>query len=362
MKNQATVLFLESSKNMGGQEWQLLQQMQALQEHDYRCILLCRPESRIIGEASSRGLPTVALPFRNSAHLPTIAGIRRTIRQYRPSACICHSGHDSNNLSLAVLWMRPRPKIIRSRTYYVTEKKKTFQSLLPVDIVMVPSRFMQQRIQQQYPDRPVQTVYPGIDFSRLDSQKNDGLPNSLENWLSQRPDHHILIQVGMLRTEKGHSTALHAIAGLLRQRQDISYIIAGTGENHTSITQEINRLGLQEHIWMGELKPVAPALQRASLLLMPSSKEPLGMAQIEALGLGIPVIVSNADGIPETVQHQQTGLVVDGYDPDSWQQAILYALEHYPLMQQYAAEGQKTVRQKFSIAANTEQLIRLITS
>lgn len=362
MAGTPTVLFLESSKNMGGQEWQLLQQMQALQAQGYRCILLCRPDSRIIEEASSRNLQIVALPFRNSAHLPTISGIRRIIRQYGPAACICHSGHDSNNLSLAVWFMRRRPKIIRSRTYYTHSKKKTLQSLLPMDIVMVPSRFMQKHIQAQYQSKPVETVYPGIDFNRLDQQKNDALPESLQNWLAQRTNHHVLIQIGMLRAEKGHTIALHAIAALLKERENISYIIAGKGEMQAQIEQKIIELGLQDHVWMGELKSVAPALCRSELLLMPSLKEPLGMAQIEALCLGVPVIVSNADGIPETVQHQKTGLIVDKPDPQAWYESIRYALDHYPLMHEYAAEGQKTVREMFSIEANTKQLIQLIST
>lgn len=355
-------MFLESSKNMGGQEWQLLQQMQALQQKGLRCFLLCRPDSLIIHEAQSRGLHTIALRFRNSAHLPTIKGICRAIRLYNPAACICHSGHDSNNLSLAVMLMRKRPKIIRSRTYYSDIKKKTLQSVLPMDTVMVPSRFMQQKIQKQYPDKPVLTVYPGIDFERLDQQKHDTLPDNLQNWLAQRRDHDILIQVGMLRAEKGHSIVLNALSALLKERSNISYIIAGAGENENLIKQKINELNLQNHVWAGKLKSVAPALKHAKLLLMPSLKEPLGMAQIEALGLGVPVIVSNRGGIPETVQHRQTGLVVNNLSDSTWLETIRYALDHYPLMQEYAGKGQKAVRETFSIESNTRKLIELIYS
>lgn len=347
---------------MGGQEWQLLQQMQALRQENYRCILLCRPDSRIFEEAAHRKLQTVALGFRNSAHLPTVMGIRRAIARYNPSACLCHSGHDANNLSLAVMLMRNRPKIIRSRTYYADSKKKTLQSVLPMDAVIVPSRFMQRHIQAQYPSKPVLTVYPGIDFDRLEQQKNRPLPDSLKNWLAQRSGHDIFIQVGMLRAEKGHSTILRALAALLRERGNLSYIIAGSGENRARIMQETAELGLQNHVWLGELESVAPALLHAKLLLMPSLKEPLGMAQIEALGLGVPVIVSNAGGIPETVQHRQTGLVVGEPGHAAWQESIRHALDHYPLMQEYAAEGRERVRRTFSIEANTRQLIRLIGS
>lgn len=360
MTAQGDILFLESSKNMGGQEWQLLQQMQALEECGYRCTLLCRPDARIFEEARNRRLQVTPLPFRNSAHLPTIAAIRNIIRAQRPLACICHSGHDSNNLSLSVLMMRQRPKIIRSRTYDTAKGRKRFQSLLPMDAVMVPSRFMQQQIQRQYPDKPVITVYPGIDFERLDQQSKEALPAPLETWLQARSGHRILIQVGMLRTEKGHMITLAALAAVLQKRQDVSLIIAGSGFQQAAIEAEIERLGLGSHVWLGELKPVAPALVKSHLLLMPSLQEPLGMAQTEALGLGIPVLVSSAGGLPETVAHRETGLVADSFEPEAWAGHILAALADYPLMQQYAAAGKEQVRSRFGKTANTRQLIELI--
>ena len=111
---------------------------------------------------------------------------------------------------------------------------------------------------------------------------------------------------------------------------------------------------------MGELSAVAPALRRAQLLVMPSLLEPLGMVQIEALGLGVPVIVSNVGGIPETVQHQQTGLIVTEATPEAWAEAMDYGLTHPQEMQRLAAAGQAQVRQQFSPQFNTQRLLQLL--
>ena len=349
---------------MGGQEWQLLQQMQNLQAQGYRCVLLCHPQARIAQQAQERQLETVYLSFRNSAHLPTIVGIRRAIKTYQPQACICHSGHDANNLSiacLACLLMPHRPKIIRSRTYYTNDKKKALQALLPLDVLMVPSHFMQTQIQKQFPSKRVEVVYPGVDFAKLDAQTDADLPEALTDWLAQHPNADVVMQVGMFRREKGHHIVLEAIAQLLETRPNTVYVMAGGGKSD-ALTAQIERLGLQDKVWMGELRAIAPALRRADVMVMPSLLEPLGMVQIEALGLAVPVIVSNVGGIPETVTHQQTGLIVDDMNPAAWAQAIDYALSHPETMKQWALAGQAQVRQQFSPEHTTKRLLQLLNA
>lgn len=360
MKTQKTVLFLESSKNMGGQEWQLLQQMQALNAQGFECILLCSPQARISAQAQERQLTVIHLPFRNSVHPKTIQGIVNAMKQYRPLACISHSGHDANNLSVAALFLgQKRPKIIRSRTYYTNDKKKALQSWLPLDAVMVPSRFMQNHIQKQFPSKPVHVVYPGIDFGKLDAQKNHALPESLQQFLQQHIAAQTIAHIGMLRPEKGQNITLAAVAAMRAQGCNVVLVLAGGG-NDAPVREQIAALNLQDAVWLGELKAVAPLLLQADVVAMPSLKEPLGMVQIEALGLAVPVVVSNVGGVPETVIHEQTGLIVADHEVSSWQAALEQALNQPEWMQQYAQAGQKMVREQFGIARNTEQLLALI--
>ena len=84
------------------------------------------------------------------------------------------------------------------------------------------------------------------------------------------------------------------------------------------------------------------------------------MVQIEALGLAVPVIVSNVGGIPETVTHQQTGLIVDDMSPEAWAHAIDYALSHPDTMRAWARAGQAQVRQQFSPEHTTKRLLQLL--
>jgi len=107
----------------------------------------------------------------------------------------------------------------------------------------------------------------------------------------------------------------------------------------------------------GLLAAVPPLFQRADLVVMPSSYEPLGMSQIEALALGVPVVASRTGGIPETIEDHRSGLLVTPGDVTQWVTTLTWALQHLPEMRRMAQVGGDFVRSRFSMAANTDQLL-----
>ncbi len=354
------ILFSESSRNMGGQEWQLLQQMAALQAQGEAVALACRPDSRIVAEAAQNHLQTVTLPFRNSVHAPTIWRLRQWMRQQRVRACVCHSSHDSNNVALAARLLPQWPRIVRSRTY-LTDRASAFAYNHLADATMLPSEFLRQQLLAQAPVQPARlhTVYPGIDFDRLQQQAADSLPEALQHWLAQTAGP-LLVLVGMWRPEKGQSFMLSVLARLRQDWPNVRLVLAGAGVDEAALRAQVAALGLADAVWLGEVRPIAPLLRRADVLVMPSRYEPLGMVQIEALGLAVPVVVSDTGGIPETVRHQHSGLLCPPDDEAAWLAALTHALTQPEHMQQMALTGQADVRQRFGKAANTEALRRLL--
>ena len=97
-----------------------------------------------------------------------------------------------------------------------------------------------------------------------------------------------------------------------------------------------------------------PALYaRSELVLMPSSYEPLGMSQVEALGLGVPVVASRVGGIPETMK----GPLVPPGDVEAWVLALADALEHPAGMRAQAASSRADVRRRFDLSTILDELV-----
>ena len=124
---------------------------------------------------------------------------------------------------------------------------------------------------------------------------------------------------------------------------------------------EIKALGLEDHVYLtGILHAIAPLLNASTLAVLPSLIEPLGMFQIEAQYLGVPTIASRVGGIPETILHEETGLMVEPGKVRAWADAICWVLQHPTEAKQMAERGKAFVTAKFSMERNTVELIKLI--
>jgi len=348
------VLFTESSPNLGGQELQLLEQARGLAARGVQTRLLCPEASRIAEVAPGYGVPVSAVPFRNSLHPRSVLGVRRVLADWRPDAVLCHSGHDADVCAVAArLLGRPRPRLVRMRTYqHGAPHAWTYNRLF--DRTLVPSEEMRGRLLANPRVRAerIAVLRPGIAFGELDSRAARPLDPGLEQALARFPARR-LTHAAMLREEKGHLFMLEVLARL----PDVCYVIAGEGELKDAILEKTKALGLEARVcFAGLVRELPPLYVRSELVVMPSFYEPLGMSQIEALGLGVPVVASRVGGIPETVQDRRTGLLAAPGDLDAWTEALSWALEHPAQMRGMAAAGRADVRQRFELAKILDEL------
>jgi glycosyltransferase involved in cell wall biosynthesis len=350
------VLFTESSPNIGGQELQLLAQAEALSTRGVEVLLVCRPGSRIGESAACKGIAVAHLPFRNSLHLPSLIGLYRLLRRYRPDAIIAHSGHDANTVALAARLLWQRPLLVRSRTYQPGVPNAWTYNIL-FDLTLVPSQFLRDMLLRnpRIKGERIRVLYPGIDFDQPSS--SGPVPPWLEGLLQS--GRRIVLHAAMLRPEKGHQVILAALPELIQRYPSINYVIAGEGGFADVLQHDVATRGLQSHVTFAGMICDLPSIMRhAELLVMPSNYEPLGMSQIEALGMQIPVIASRTGGIPETIDDKRTGLLAEPNDVDDWRAKLRWALDHPEQMQAMARAGCKVVRQQFSRTGNIEQLER----
>jgi glycosyltransferase involved in cell wall biosynthesis len=357
------ILFTESSRNLGGQELQALQQMVTLNASGSATQLACRKESGIALRAEALGLQVTHIPFRNSLHLPSLLAMRQLIKAWRPDAIVSHSGHDANITAIAARTMCHRPSLIRARTYQPgLPKAWTYNAL--ADVTVVPSAALRNEIlvnPRITPER-IRVLYPGIDFDVLEQSASTPLPQTISDWLRRRTGP-LIVQAAMLRPEKGHMMMLEVIAKVSTDVPGLRYVIAGDGAQKAQIAQRIDELGLSNTVLMaGLVNPIAPLLKDADLVVMPSLYEPLGMAQAEALALGAPVVASNVGGIPETIIDQKTGLLVEPGNIDAWVSTMTWALKNLPQMRAMAKIGGEQMRAQFSVTGNINGLLQAINN
>jgi glycosyltransferase involved in cell wall biosynthesis len=350
----ARVLFTESSPNLGGQELQLLTQARGLAGRAIETRLMCPAGSRISEVAGQFGVPASSVAFRNSLHPPSVLRVARELTAWRPDAVLCHSGHDADVCAIAARLVPRRPRLVRMRTYqHGLPHAWTYNRLF--DRTLVPSAEMRRRLlaNRRVRAERIAVLHPGIAFGELDARGAQPLDSGLEQTLARFPERR-LTHAAMLRHEKGHAFMLEVLARLRPRFPDLCYVIAGEGELKETLRGKARALGLEANVCFAGLVRSLPALYlKSELVVMPSLDEPIGMSQIEALGLGVPVVASRVGGIPETMEH----LLVSPGDTEAWVQAMTWALEHPEEMRARAAAGRADVRRRFDLTAVLDELV-----
>lgn len=358
------ILYTESSPNIGGQELQAVAQMCAMRRLGHTVMLACREHSRISAEAHRYGIPVVHIPFRNSLHPPSVLALRRLIVTFRPEMVVCHSGHDSNIAGITRRILSgdsSRFVIIRQKTY-MTQNMKMFSLNHMCDVVVVPSEKMRSRLIHEMCRQPVAVVPPGMDFTELRKLADEALPEHIDVWLKKRTPAPVIVQVGMIRPEKGHDFMLEVLHRLKQQGVRFYWLIVGGGrrEEEARLKANINYLGMDDCVLMcGLLSPVAPVYRRASLMVMPSRNEAFGMVLVEAAVCGVPVMASRVGGIPSVISHGYNGTLLPPDDRCAWENALTSFLDAPECAQPMALRGQEEMETRYSIDSTVRKLMTL---
>ena len=171
-----------------------------------------------------------------------------------------------------------------------------------------------------------------------------------------------LLAVGRLIKAKCFDTAFYAIQLLIGQYPDIRLTVVGEGEQLFSLLNLRDTLGLQEHIRVvGAIRPdrVSDYIDRAKLILVPSTYESFGLTALEAAMRGRPTIASDAGGLREVIEHPTTGLLVEPKNPDALAAAIQQLLENEEQIQRMGQAALLRAKEKFHIETCAQKYIQM---
>lgn len=228
------------------------------------------------------------------------------------------------------------------------------------DKTYTPSNYLRKQILANPKINPdqVDVLYPGIDFSRLDTP-SEALPKDLITWI-ERVSGPLLVHGAMLRAEKGHGIILEALETLTTEIPNIRYIIVGDGPLRKELEHRVQVKGLEQQVYFAGFIPnIGEVLRYATIAVFPSLYEPLGMFQIEAQYLRIPTLAHNIGGIPETIQNNVTGRLVESSEPSVWCHEIKQILRNEEVRKQYGENSRHYVLKNFGVETNINHLIEI---
>lgn len=168
----------------------------------------------------------------------------------------------------------------------------------------------------------------GIDLEYIESIKIDKDIKRKE--LGLLKDDFIFLSVGELNTNKNHITVIKAIEELVRENKinNFKYLICGEGNKRKELEEYIKNKGLEQYIkLLGFRKDVLEILKITNCFIFPSIREGLGLAAIEAMASGVPIIVSNNRGSQDFADKDNT-FICDVFKVDQYKESILKVINN----------------------------------
>ncbi len=131
----------------------------------------------------------------------------------------------------------------------------------------------------------------------------------------------------------------------LARRGDVVLILAGDGPDLAQSEYKVREMGLSDRVRiLGAWESMESLLPLADLYLQPSEHESFGLAALEAMSAGVPVLITRNGGPPELIEHGENGFLLDPADMDAWVSCAESLLDDEAARRRIGVAARETVR------------------
>lgn len=170
-----------------------------------------------------------------------------------------------------------------------------------------------------------------VDTNRFKRQNKDHFRKMLTGGGEK-----ILIHTSNFRKVKRTEDVINVYAKLAQSIR-VKLMMVGDGPERNLAEELCREMGLCDNVYfLGNQNAVEEIYSIGDLFLIPSETESFGLAALEAMACGVPVIASNVGGLPEVVKDNETGFLCEMGDIDKMAEKSLYLLSNDDIWQQFS--------------------------
>ena len=210
-----------------------------------------------------------------------------------------------------------------SRRHILEEHKLDYVNLFRQSELMLPISHLWENklIEMGCPPEKIHVTRMGIEPEKFNFQPRQAFQTPLR-----------IVSVARLTEKKGLDVAVKASAILKQRGGQFQYTIIGNGDQDEMMRDFIAREGMEDCVSMPGFKPqeeIRRALSEADIFLLPSKTaadgdmEGIPVALMEAMAVGLPVVSTFHSGIPELIENNVSGWLVEEDDPEALAETLL---------------------------------------
>jgi N-acetyl-alpha-D-glucosaminyl L-malate synthase BshA len=222
-------------------------------------------------------------------------------------------------------------------------------------VTAVSDALVKQTYELINPDKQIETVYNFIDervYQKIDAQR-------LKSEYEIKEDEKVLIHVSNFRPVKRVQDVVKTFAKI-SAIMPAKLLMVGDGPEMTIVCNLVKALALEDQVlFLGKQENLEELYSISDLLLLLSEKESFGLVALEAMACGVPCIGTNVGGLPEVIDHGQTGFISEVGDIEDISAKAIALLNDKNLHQQFSNRSMETVKTKFQATQIVDQYEQL---
>jgi UDP-glucose:(heptosyl)LPS alpha-1,3-glucosyltransferase len=163
----------------------------------------------------------------------------------------------------------------------------------------------------------VSVIYNGVDLERFHPRRKPMEGTAVRRSFGFGSQHFVVLFLGTGYGRKGLDVVLAAFPPFLAKYPQARLLVAGYDSAQTYFENQVERLGLAEHVaFAGGVRDTEAYFAAADLYVLPTRYDPFANTTLEAMASGVPAITTTQNGASEIMQHRVHGSILTGASTD----------------------------------------------
>ncbi len=340
------VLHISTATGWRGGEQQAAYLVGQLNEMQTTCVLLCPTDAPIIQRFKNSNLKIETFKKGASINLSLARQIKKLCQKHQID--LIHT-HDSRAHTAAFLsaWLfgNKCPLVISRRvdfpvsSSWFSHLKYNHSSIKK--IICVSDAIRQMTAPAIKRKNILEVVHSGVDTEKFVYGKT-----KLHHEFNLSEETFIVGNVSALADHKDLFTFIDTAEIVIKQTQHVHFFLIGDGAELNALQKKVADKNLTSHIhFTGFRKDVNELMPELNLFLMTSKTEGLGTTILDAFAAKVPVVATNAGGIPEIVHHGKTGLIAPVGDAKQLAAHVLTLMNDNELKERFIANSHQLLKE-----------------
>lgn len=202
-------------------------------------------------------------------------------------------------------------------------------------------------------------IYNGVDAARFEKELPAGEIEDARRSIGLNGGP-VIGTIGRLSPVKGQKYLIEAMAMVLSKRKDARLVMVGDGPEEAALKDLAGSLGIGSSVrFIGSTFDTRRLLSVMDIFVLPSVKEGLGIALLEALASGKCCIASDVGGIGNVIRNGVNGILVPSGDSTSLAREILRLSDDAALRKAMGISGREVVKSRFSLDSMADKIMAL---